>query len=58
LAFVADAVHGDDASTFHEEPKDACIQFPDMAQLKESVAQRLRQRLAVISPALQFGQTT
>jgi hypothetical protein len=30
VAFVADAVHGDDATAFHEEPDDARVQFADV----------------------------
>ena len=42
---------------FIKEPEDARIQFADVAELKEPVAQRLRQWLAVVLPAPQLAQT-
>ena len=41
LAFVANAVNGDDAPAFYEEPQHARVQLADMAQLKQAIASAL-----------------
>jgi hypothetical protein len=50
LAFVADAVHRDDPLMPREKPKHTSIELADVAQLKQPIAKRLGQRLAVILP--------
>ncbi len=56
-AFVADAVHRDDPAILHEELQDTGVEFAHVPQFKQTVAERLGQRLSVILPVPQFGQT-
>ena len=44
LAFVADAVNGNDAPVFHKEPKHARVQLADVTQLQQTVTERLGER--------------
>ena len=45
LSFVADAVNHDNPPAFHKEPEQPRIQLPNVTQLKQSVANRLAERL-------------
>ncbi len=55
--FVADGMDGDDPATFHEEPKNAGIEFADVTQLEEIIVDRLRERLTVVLAVPQLGQS-
>ena len=49
-ALVADAMYRDDPAILHEKPEYTGIQPANMAQLKQSITERLGQRLPVILP--------
>jgi hypothetical protein len=56
LAFVANAVNGDNTAAFYIEPQHSRVQFADVAQLIQTVTQRFGQWLAVILPVAQLRQ--
>jgi hypothetical protein len=57
LAFIADAVNGQDATAFHEEPENARVQLATVTEFKQAVAERHGQRLAVILPVAQLRKS-
>jgi hypothetical protein len=58
LSFVANAMHGDNATTFHIEPDDPSIEFANVTQFEKAVAQRLRERFAMVLAIAQLGQSS
>src|SRR5579863_1528001 len=56
LSFVADAMQCDDPSARHEEVKNSRVQFPDVPQFEQAVADRLGKWRTVVRPVPQFGE--
>ncbi len=56
LTFVANAVDGDDSPALHKEPEDAGVEFADVPQFEEAIAQRFRKWRAVVLAMAQFGE--
>ncbi|MCX5771355.1 MAG: hypothetical protein NTZ09_13965 [Candidatus Hydrogenedentes bacterium] len=50
-------MNGNDAAALHKEPQHAGVQLADVAQLKQTIAERFGQRLAVILAIPQLCQS-